>query len=237
MKKSRTGKASYPIAKKSSNMGASFSRLFEKTKHGVVSIRTKKWEFGEFPYLPIFQTKEEVLGVGTGVIIHSDGFILTNAHVVREAHELNVKLYGGKRCEASLVWEDEARDIALIRLKSYGKVRPLRLGSSGMCKVGETVMAIGTPLGLDHSVTTGVISGKNRVFRTTESNKKYEDVIQTDCAINPGNSGGPLLNLKGEVVGINAFSAKDRHGLSFAIGADGIKQLIRPVLRKWGINL
>lgn len=215
--------------------GNHFVRLFQKARRSVISIRTVKRtdpNTSRFSFLfPIEEEDTEVLGIGAGFIIHRNGMILTNEHVIRDAEELAVKLFNGKRYHGKVIWSDSSYDIALIQTNARKPFLPLPLGSSKKSKVGELVMSIGNPLGLEHSISTGVISGKNRALAFSNTDKAFDDIIQTDCAINPGSSGGPLMNLKGEVIGMNAFVAKDNHGLGFAIGIDGIRKKIAPYLK------
>ena len=155
---------------------------------------------------------------GSGFIISADGLILTNAHVVDGAEELNVKLSDKREFKAKVIGVDEVTDVALIKIEG-SKLPVLKIGDSSALKVGEWVIAIGSPFGFDNTVSAGVVSAKTRSL----PNGNYVPFIQTDVAINPGNSGGPLLNLKGEVVGINSqiYSQSGGYmGLSFAIPMD-----------------
>lgn len=149
---------------------------------------------------------------------------LTSEHVIHNAQQITVKLYSGEQRLAKVVWSDEKRDLAVLQIPTRKRLTPLPLGSSEESRVGEFVISVGNPMGLDHTVTKGIISAKNRPVRI--AGKLYEDIIQTDCAINPGNSGGPLINLNGEVVGMNAFIIKNNQGLGFAVGIDSIKAQI-----------
>lgn len=162
---------------------------------------------------------------GTGFIIHPKGYILTSEHVVHQAKYIYVKLYNKTVSEAKVVWRDQSRDLAVIKIPTRKKLPVLPLGSSKHAMVGEWVIAIGNPVGLENTVTTGVISAKNRPVRI--EGRQYEDVIQTDAAINPGNSGGPLINIHGQVIGMNAFILKETQSLGFAIGIDSIKPHIQ----------
>ena len=138
-------------------------------------------------------------GMGTGVIVSEDGYILTNAHVARDADELTVTLSNKKDYKAKVVGMDDKTDVAVLKIEAKGLV-PAPLGDSSSIRVGEWVLAMGNPFGLSETVTQGIISAKGRANMGISD---YEDFIQTDAAINPGNSGGPLVNLKGEVIGIN----------------------------------
>jgi serine protease Do len=214
--------------------GNYFVSIAERAKKSVISIRAqlrspKPMRTGSF-FSPFFWPDEEeestTESVGTGFIIRRDGYILTSEHVVHDAESIQVKLHNGSKYPAELVWSDVTRDIAVLRIHAGKPLRPLPLGSSAKTKVGELVISVGNPLGLEHTITTGVISAKNRQMSSTRNKKVYEDILQTDCAINPGNSGGPIINLNGQAIGMNAFVVKDNQGLGFAIGIDSIKDRI-----------
>ncbi len=155
-------------------------------------------------------------GEGSGVVISEDGYILTNHHVVGEADRISVKLNDGRQFEAELIGTDPESDVGVIKIE-VNNLQPIPLGDSDDIKVGEWVVAIGNPFGLSNSVSTGIISAKGR---SNIGIVDYEDFIQTDAAINPGNSGGPLLNLQGEMIGINTaiFSRSGGYmGIGFSI--------------------
>jgi serine protease Do len=157
--------------------------------------------------------------LGSGFILSNDGYVLTNHHVVDGASQITVKLSGGRELPAKLVGSDEQYDVALLKVEAKD-LHSMRIGDSNTVKSGQWVVAIGSPLGLDHSVTAGIVSA---VGRSTSSEQRYVPFIQTDVAINQGNSGGPLLNTRGEVIGINSqiFSASGGYmGISFAIPID-----------------
>lgn len=211
-----------------------FVPIVEQTRKSIVSIETKEKSRAHdindlfdllFPRHP-YQSQNR--GFGSGFIFHPRGYILTSEHVVQQAKQITVKLADGTITEAENVWSDRRYDIAVLRIHTRKHLPPLPLGSSRAAKVGEWVISIGNPLGLDQSVTIGIISGKNRPIRIQD--KVYEDIIQTDAAINPGNSGGPLINMRGEAIGMNAFIIKSNQGLGFAIGMDSIKSKIRKFL-------
>ncbi|WP_219638277.1 S1C family serine protease [Cohnella sp. CFH 77786] len=216
------------------NFGNFFVPLFRKCRRGIVYIQAIKKEEAEAPpypfpvFFPGQEARTELIGFGTGFVINKDGLILTSEHVVRNAREIKVSLYDGKQCSGELVWSDQDHDIALLKLDSEQNLPPLPLGSSRRSEVGEIVMSVGNPLGLENSLTSGVISRKHKSVAVSDT--ELQDIIQTDCAINPGSSGGPLINLKGQVIGMNAFMAKNKNGLGFALGIDGIKNRIRRFL-------
>jgi len=154
--------------------------------------------------------KEEVKALGSGMIIDAQGHILTNHHVVSGGTNIQVLLSDGRQFPAKVVGTDPKTDLAVIRISDRAPFPPVRFGDSDKVAVGEWVVAIGHPRGLDESVTQGIISAKHR--RGVEDPGSYEDFLQTDAAINPGNSGGPLLNLRGEVIGVNAAISSESGG-------------------------
>ncbi|HLY36998.1 MAG TPA: DegQ family serine endoprotease [Candidatus Binatia bacterium] len=170
--------------------------------------------------------------LGSGFVIDPSGYILTNNHVVENADEIVVKLPTGKEFKAKVVGRDQKTDIALIEIHGATDLTPVALGSSGDLKVGQWVVAIGNPFGLENTVTAGIVSAMGRHI----NQGPYDNFIQTDAAINPGNSGGPLLNTRGEVVGINTaiFSRGGGNiGIGFAIPIDLAKEII-PQLKEKG---
>ncbi len=182
--------------------------------------------FGNDPFFHFFfngpqppqKFKQELRGLGTGMLIDDTGNILTNNHVVAGATEINVLLADGTTFPATLVGTDPKTDLAIIRIKADKKLQWVTFGDSDQMEVGDWVVAIGHPRGLDQTVTQGIISAKHR--RGVLDPTSYQDYLQTDAAINPGNSGGPLLNLDGQVVGVNAAIATDSggfEGIGFAI--------------------
>ncbi len=171
-------------------------------------------------------------GLGSGVIVSPDGVILTNAHVVKGADEIKVTLADKRSFDAKLIGADPESDIAVIKIKAKN-LPTAKLGNSDKLKVGEIVLAVGNPFGLNQTVTSGIVSAKGR---TNMGIIDYEDFIQTDAAINPGNSGGPLVNMNGDVVGINtaiATRSGGYQGIGFAIPSNSAK-LIMTELRKEG---
>ena len=171
-------------------------------------------------------------GLGSGFIIDSNGTILTNYHVVDGAQKISVVLSDGKTYDAKVIGKDQKTDIAVIKIDAGQALPAVTFGDSDRLEVGEWVMAIGNPFGLDHTVTSGIVSAKGRQIGAGP----YDNFIQTDASINPGNSGGPLLNLRGEVVGINTaiFSQSGGNiGIGFAIPTNSIKELL-PQLKDKG---
>ena len=226
-----------------------FSELAEKVRSGVVNIQVVKTirniGFGQFPRNPFgghnpfedffgpfsggnpprgFEQK----GVGSGVVISREGYILTNNHVVDEADQIRVKLADGKEYDARVVGRDSKTDLALIKIEGGSNLQPLKLGNSDELKVGSWVVAVGSPFGLEQTVTAGIVSAKGRVI----GSGPYDNFIQTDASINPGNSGGPLINLKGEVVGINTAIIASGQGIGFAIPVNMAKEVAAQLQEK-----
>ncbi len=174
----------------------------------------------------------EQTGMGSGVIVRQDGYILTNNHVVNGADELTVELSDGREVAGTIVGTDPETDLAVVKIEMTG-LQAAPLGSSDDIRVGDWVVAIGSPFGLEQTVTAGIISGKNRVqgiVNGGNGNRGFEDFLQTDAAINPGNSGGPLVNLRGELVGINT-AILSRSGGYAGIGFAIPVSLAKPVLK------
>jgi len=171
--------------------------------------------------------------LGSGVIVDSHGLVVTNEHVVAGAARIRVQLSDGRELPATLVGADQSFDLAVLKVEpgsAPGATLPsLRLGTAADLMIGETVIAIGNPFGLSHTVTSGVISALHRVVRA--KNRTYEDFIQTDAQINPGNSGGPLLNIHGELIGINTAVHSGGPGIGFAIPIDRARTIINDLLQ------
>lgn len=169
--------------------------------------------------------------IGTGVCIHSNSYILTNNHVIENNGKITLYLFDGTTCSASLLWRDSAIDLAILQA---GKTIPyLEMAQSGSYSTGEEVIAIGTPLALafKHSATKGIISATNRTVAVENTNGEstLDNLIQHDASINPGNSGGPLINMKGEVIGINTVKVADAEGMGFAIPVDTVHPLVKNI--------
>lgn len=179
--------------------------------------------FRQFFGLPQKQREQE--GLGSGFIISADGYVLTNEHVVDGADEITVTVNGfDQDLPARVVGADYDLDLALLKLDAGKDLPFLPMGNSDQIRVGNWVIAIGNPYGLDHTVTTGVISAKGRPIAVND--RQYENLLQTDASINPGNSGGPLLNLQGEVVGINTAINAEAQGIGFAIPTSTVARVL-----------
>lgn len=232
-----------PIVQASNNIApamvpSNFSDLAEKVRPGVVNIRVvKKMQNVKFafPNLPgnpfgddnpfgrFFEenpsTAPKQEGVGSGFIMSPDGYIVTNNHVVEDAEQIKVKLADGNEYDAKVVGRDPKTDLALIKIDGAKNLHALKLGNSEDLKVGSWVVAVGSPFGLEQTVTQGIVSGKGRVI----GSGPYDDFIQTDASINPGNSGGPLINMQGEVIGVNTAIYPSGQGIGFAIPINMVK--------------
>lgn len=175
-----------------------------------------------------------ISGIGSGVIVHQDGFVLTNAHVAGNVETLAVIFQDGTRASGQTLWADAALDLAVVKIEPGRPAAPL--ARSADVVVGESVVAIGTPLTLQfqHTVTSGVVSAVNRVLQMPagQGESFLENLIQTDAPINPGNSGGPLLNLRGEIIGINTVKVTQAEGIGFAVPVDIATPIIDHLARE-----
>jgi serine protease Do len=219
-----------------------FATLAEQLRPAVVNISTAKTvkprspayhgpqqpgrdlfeEFFERFFRELPQSSRKERSLGTGFIISEDGYILTNDHVVDGADEIKVKLSDGRVFSGKVRGLDPKLDLALIKIEAGKELPVARLGDSDKLRIGEWVMAIGNPFGLEQTVTVGIVSAKGRVIGAGP----YDDFIQTDASINPGNSGGPLFNLRGDVVGINTAIAAGGQGIGFAIPVNMAKSIV-----------
>jgi S1-C subfamily serine protease len=168
-------------------------------------------------------------GGGSGFVFSSDGLIFTNAHVIAQAGTIRVTLLDGSELEATVTGKDVDSDIAILKIYGNGYT-VARLGDSQLLQIGQFLIAIGNPLGYQHSVSTGVLSGVGRTLHTSNG-QAIENVLQTDAPLNPGNSGGPLINTEGEVVGINTAIIGGAQGLSFAIDINMAKEVARQIIQ------
>ncbi len=199
-----------------------------------VPVLRRRFEIhGDLFKIPLYEENDferREIGGGSGFIVSSQGLILTNRHVVKEEEaEYTVFTSDGKEYKADVIARDPVQDLAIMEIKEKGNFSTVKLGSSSNATIGQTVVAIGNALGeFRNTVSTGVVSGLGRTVTATDGRMMYtfEDVIQTDAAINVGNSGGPLLNLKGEVIGINSAMAIGAQNIGFSIPIDKAKKMI-----------
>jgi serine protease Do len=166
--------------------------------------------------------------LGSGFIIRDDGYILTNQHVVLRAARITVTLVDERELEAELVGSDADSDLAVLKVKRSGTLPVAPMGTSSDLMIGETVIAIGNPFGLSHTVTTGVLSAIGRSLKADD--QTFFDLLQTDASINPGNSGGPLLNIEGEVIGVNTAIYQKAQGIGFAVPVDRAKRVMTDLI-------
>ncbi len=215
-----------------SNRNTPITKAVALTKNSVVNIRTEKIVNQSYsPYndpmvnnLFGFAGSYKTQSLGSGVIISEDGIIITNSHVIEAASKIFVILGNNQQLEASVIGSDSILDIAVIKInKEVHGLKPAKLGNSADIMLGETVIAIGNPYGLNSSVTTGVVSNVRRVLMDDIG---YAIFIQVDASINPGNSGGPLINLDGEVIGINTAIYRAGQGIGFSLPIDVVKTIL-----------
>lgn len=213
---------------------ADIASVVKKVSPSVVSVVTKSVSNKSF-----FGPEEEQ-GAGTGIIVSKDGYILTNKHVVNGASTVSVVLSDGTRySDVKVLGTDPLNDVAFLKVPDANNLTPAELGDSTSIQVGQKVVAIGNSLGqYQNTVTNGIISGTGRpvAAQSGESVENLTDLIQTDAAINPGNSGGPLLNLAGQVIGINTAIIEDAQGIGFAIPIGSTKGILKSVLRGDGVQ-
>lgn len=215
-----------------------FADIVDKEKPLVVNIYTTqiiKRQKAQDPSQEFFdrffgvpQKDKKISNLGSGFIISSDGYILTNFHVVRKATVIKVKLADGREFDAGIIGSDEKIDVALIKIDVQTALPSAIFGNSDALRVGDWVIAIGNPFGLAHTVTAGIVSAKDRMIGAGP----YDDFIQTDASINPGNSGGPLFNIKGEVIGINTAIVPAGQGIGFAIPINMVSEILAELKEK-----
>jgi len=209
--------------------------VFERCREAVVNISTTR--VVQMRSVSLFESifdfaprvrRHKVHSIGSGVVIHSAGYVVTNAHVVAQASDVQVTFSDGKSETAEIVAVDPEHDLAVLKVSGEHAFASVKLGHTGDILVGETVVAIGNPLGLQHTVTAGIVSalGRDLVFN---DNVTYKNLIQTDASINPGNSGGPLLNVNCELIGINTAIRGDAQNIGFAIPVDRLWETL-PVM-------
>ena len=211
------------VAQDGSSRQLSLVEIFEKSESGVVRINVKR---------PSTDPRGAG-GIGSGFVYDKEGHVITNDHVVANSEKLVVTFLDGRSFNAKIIGQDVFTDLAVIKVNaSSDALFPLPLGDSSKLKVGETIAAIGNPFGLSGSMTSGIVSQLGRLLPSQDRGFQIPDIIQTDAAINPGNSGGPLLNMRGEVVGINTAiqsESGDFAGIGFAVPSRTVQKIV-PVL-------
>ena len=193
--------------------------LFEKSEEGVVKIKVER-----------ISSQGDTVDMGSGFVYDNLGHIITNAHVVADANKATVTFLDGSQYSAEIIGKDKFTDIAVIKVSEKPRLlHPLQIGDSSLLQVGEQVAAIGNPFGLSGSMTSGIVSQMGRLIASPDTAFSIPDVIQTDAAINPGNSGGPLLNMKGQVIGINTAilsGTGEFAGVGFAIPSNTVSKIV-----------
>lgn len=212
--------------------------LFKKTENSVVQIMSKVSDNGAFIIVNGRSLENPSSKLGSGFVYDKTGYIITNNHVVEGAKDVDVTFVDGNVYSAKIVGADKSNDIAVLQITddfSDENLVPVRLGDSSTLEVGQQVVAIGNPYGLSDTMTTGIISQTGRLLPNQEAGFSIPNVVQTDAAINPGNSGGPLLNLQGEVIGINTAiqsGTGEFSGVGFAVPSNTIKKIVPELITK-----
>jgi len=211
--------------------------LAEKTKKAVVSIYVKTntpYRVKLFPFIipgSGILVKLPGIGLGSGFIIHSSGYVLTNNHVIENAEQISALMYDGKDYPVTVVARDWKYDLALLKIEGKGQLFPvLPMGDSDTVEPGDYVIAVGNPLGLGNTVTAGIVSQTNRnLSGVSEEEAASLRFIQTDAAINPGSSGGPLITLSGAWIGVNTLGAEQATGIGFAVPSSYVREFLKRV--------
>jgi len=203
----------------------------EKVHRSVVSISSEKKaaSHSRWPFSPEENRLPRVNGMGSGVVIDSRGYILTNHHVVDRVQGIAVQLYDGKTYSATVLQFDPVLDLAVIKIDPVSPLAAVEIGTSSDLMVGETVVTIGNAFGYENTVSVGIISALHRDV-TLSDDQVYRNLIQTDACINPGNSGGPLINIDGELIGINVAVRAGAQGIGFALPIDDVKRVAAELL-------
>jgi serine protease Do len=202
-------------------------KAIESTRDSVVNIHGQK-------FVPNADEEgagelKRVNGMGTGVVVDARGYVVTNYHVVEGVRRIEVTLASGKTTSASLVSHDPRTDLAVIKVEHDGPLPVITIGTSSDLMIGETVLALGNAYGYEHTVTRGIVSALHRDVEVSRT-QRYDDLIQTDASINPGNSGGPLLNINGEMIGVNVAVRAGAQGIGFAIPVDRVLEVVATLL-------
>ena len=218
-----------PLASASELRQSPIVKAVAKAKASVVNIHSEKLVAGADNKFGHIETSRRVNGMGTGVVIDERGYIVTNQHVVDGVEKIKVTLFDATTYDARLISSDRSTDLAVIKIDVPFKMQVITIGTSSDLMTGESVIAVGNAYGYEHTVTRGIISALNRMVQLNET-QKYENLIQTDASINPGNSGGPLLNIDGEMIGINVAVRAGAQGIGFAIPVDNALKVIAELI-------
>jgi len=203
----------------------------EKVSPAVVNVAAESTVRGVDPFFGgIFTPQRRAQSLGSGLVIAPTGIVLTNAHVIEGASRIVVTLLDGRELQADVLGSDHDADLGVLKVAARD-LRAVPLGKSSDLMIGETVVAIGNPFGLSHTVTMGVLSAVGRTVPSESGERLFTDFLQTDASINPGNSGGPLVNILGEVIGINTAIVSGANGIGFAIPADRARRVVADLLR------
>jgi len=204
-------------------------RAVQQARPSIVNINGEKTLQASFNKVGKAEPPRRVNGMGTGIVVDPRGYILTNHHVVHGVRRIQVTLADGSSHFARIVSHDEKTDLAIVKINPQGDLPVIRIGTSADLMPGETVIAVGNAYGYEHTVTQGIISALHRTVQVSDS-QQYEDLIQTDASINPGNSGGPLLNIDGEMIGVNVAVRAGAQGIGFAIPVDRALEICSDLL-------
>jgi serine protease Do len=203
----------------------------EKVSPAVVNISAEAMVRQADPFFGgFFSPRRRAQSLGSGLVVAGNGIVVTNAHVIEGASRIAVTLQDGRELEADVLGADRDSDLAVLKVDATG-LPAVPLGESSDLLIGETVVAIGNPFGLTHTVTTGVLSALGRTVPSDRGERLFTDFLQTDASINPGNSGGPLVNLEGRVIGVNTAIIQGANGIGFAIPADRARRVVDELLR------
>lgn len=230
------------LESKNSNI---IARMVEEVGPAVVKIETQSAQDSNLSERDLFfrqffggdypMPEQQKQGLGSGFIISEDGYILTNHHVVEGAQQIKVNIIGAEnKYDAKIIGQDPELDLAVLKIEADKNLPVLKMGNSDQILVGDWTVAIGNPYGLDHTVTVGVLSAKQRPLNIGQA--RFTNLLQTDASINPGNSGGPLLNLNGEVIGINTAINAEAQGIGFAIPINTVQDVLEDLIHKGKVS-
>jgi|GEM_PF-100438 len=223
-----------PSVRASNRRETPLVRALKRARLSVVNIHSEKTTSAGSGYYPTSRPKK-INGMGTGIVIDSRGYIVTNYHVVKDVDSLNATMVDGSTYRAKVVTFDKKFDLAIIRIYSMGKLHVMPMGTSSDLMIGESVFAVGNAFGYENTVTSGIVSAMGRNVEVNET-QSYYNLIQTDASINPGNSGGPLINMDGEVIGINVAIRAGAQRIGFAIPIDDARKILAKLMSVERLN-